>query len=493
MKRRLRRLRRRVNQNNRRQRRLSERNSNVSESNGSRIDSLENADQIHAIVVGAGPSGAYAARRLRQRFPGRRILVLEKTDRVGGRLLSGYEVSNQKGSSPVYDELGGMRIFVGLMKNVVDAVQDTECTLTHVPLDVTAENLFYYKGQRHVKSDFMVNDKRVTNLVGNLIERFRSVTGHQGDFHLSEIVRDLSSRDFMSQFGATNEEIDALLAYGGYDDIDELYHAAVFLDDEEFYTGGSLSQQHHFVAEGYSTVIKRLVSRSNVELKLDTMVTGMSKTDDGQIEVSYMNHGVVSTCAAPMVFLCVAGEAIGQLMPSFVSPARKSILGSLECVPLFKCFLHWDDPLEGSKQWWHELGFSRGKHTTDLPLRMVWNYDLNDLLVYNSGHTARTWHEEIERDGIRSVAEKMVGMLEEMFGVTVPPPNYDKTLYHYWPDGASAWLPGQHVPEAIDVLCNGKADGSNLYVCGDTNSRLQGWVKGAFDSVDCAFAAAGLD
>lgn len=475
------------------QRKLANSTLNVNKSNSARIESLENADQVHAVVVGAGPSGAYAARRLRQRFPGRRILVLEKTDRVGGRLLSGYEVSNQKGSSPVYDELGGMRIFVGLMKNVVDAVHDTECTLTHVPLDVDAGNLFYYKGQRHVKSEFRVNGKQVPHIVGNLIERFRSNTGYQGDFHLSEIVRNLSSRDFMSRFGATNDEIDALLAYGGYDDIDELYHAAVFLDDEEFYTGGSLSDQHHFVSEGYSTVIKRLVSRSNVELRLNSTVTGMSKTKEGQIEVSYMSNGNSVTAVAPMVFLCVAGDSISQLMPSFVSPTRRSILDTLECVPLFKCFLHWDDPLEGNQQWWHELGFSRGKHTTDLPLRMVWNYDVNDLLIYNSGHTANSWHEEIERDGIQAVSEKMVGMLEEMFGVSVPPPNYTKTLYHYWSDGAAAWLPGQHVPEAIEELCNGKKDGSNLYVCGDTNSRLQGWVKGAFDSVDCAFKEAGLD
>lgn len=462
----------------------------------------EEPTEFQAVVIGAGPSGAHAARRLRKRFPEGRILLLEKTDRVGGRLLSGYEVSNQKGNSPVYDELGGMRIFTDLMSNVVEMVHETECNLVHVPLDEAVENLFYYKGVRHVKRDFKINGKEVPNILSAAISRFVEETDHTGDFHNSELVSSLSAREFMARFGTEEEEIDALLAYGGYDAIDEDFHAAVVLDDESFYTGGALSQQHHFVAEGYSTLIKRMVSRSNVELKLEAEVTGIRKVAGGKMVVEFEYQGLSRQAEAPMVFLCVAGPAIQKLLPSFVSPQRRGVLDRLFCISLFKCFLHWDDPEPGllsgvgsssTGQWWHKLGFSRGKHTTDLPVRMVWNYDVNDILIYNSGWTADGWHDLIKEDGIRKVAETMVGMLSEMFGVDVPAPNYEKTLWKYWPDGVAAWSPGTDVPKSIDLLCDGKSDGSELYVCGDANSRLQGWVKGAFDSVDCAFTAANLD
>jgi len=462
-------------------------------SNSVRMNALESTEVFQAIIIGAGPSGAYAARRLRNRFPGGRLLVLEKTDRVGGRLLSGYELSNQKGKSPIYDELGGMRIFIKLMSNVQDAVKDTDCSLVHVPLDSDADNIFYYKGVRHVKKDFRINGKEVPSLLKSAIERFVEETGHTGDYHESELVSSLSAREFMSMFGLTNDEIEALLAYGGYDAVNENFHAAVVLDDEAFYTGGDLSKQHYFVEEGYSTVIKRLVSRSNVELKLNSPVSNIQKKIDGSLLVTYEENGSQKDASAKMVFLCVAGEAISQLIPDFVSIDRRNVLDQLSCISLFKCFLHWDDPENGEVQWWHQLGYTKGKHTTDLPLRMVWNYDSNDLLIYNSGLTAVSWNEMLEKHGILFVAQTMFEQLKVLFGDdNIPPPNYDKTLYHYWPDGVAAWLPGTRVPDSINLLSDGKKDGSEFYVCGDANSRLQGWVSGAFDSVDCALEAAGI-
>ena len=126
-------LRRRIRRLNRRHNNLRKQLNSVKSENEENFRKLTQEDRIQAIVIGAGPSGAYAARRLRKRFPAGRILVLEKTGRVGGRLLSGYEVSNQKGNSPVYDELGGMRVFTQLMENVVDVINETECNLVQVP------------------------------------------------------------------------------------------------------------------------------------------------------------------------------------------------------------------------------------------------------------------------------------------------------------------------------------------------------------------------
>jgi monoamine oxidase len=64
-------------------------------------------DMYDVVIVGAGISGCYSAYRLRQQYPNIRMLILEKSNRVGGRLES---VDMPHGSpDKVKAEHGGMR------------------------------------------------------------------------------------------------------------------------------------------------------------------------------------------------------------------------------------------------------------------------------------------------------------------------------------------------------------------------------------------------
>lgn len=445
------------------------------------------SDIFEAVVIGGGPGGAYACRSLRKRFPGGRIKLLEKTGRFGGRLLSGYELSDQREGAKVYDELGGMRVFLSKMNVVENVVDEMECHFVHVPLDSEGDNLFYYKGVRSAKKDFLLNGTTIVpNILDNCISQFLSQTGASANYFENDELNSLTAGEFMLKYGATQEEIDAFNSYGGYDDLDLKYHAGVVLEDASFYTGGDLSADHHFVDEGYATIVKRLVHRSNVETLINTSATSVIRFGSN-LKVNYTNSEGDGFVVAKRVFISVGVKDLPNIIPvDVVSPERVDVLSSIDAIPLFKCFIHWDDDPLGAAPWWHQLGYTKGKHTTDLPLRMVWNYDKNDLLIYNSGTTADYWHDRIETEGILLVVQSMLVMLQELFGLSspVPDPNFEKTLWHYWPDGATAWKSGVHIPESIDLLCDGFSDGSNVYVCGDSASKLQGWVMGAMETVD---------
>jgi monoamine oxidase len=84
----------------------------VTKPTGSRGD-----DELDVAIVGAGVAGTYLAFRLIQARPGWRIAVLERSQRVGGRLWS---VQVDGLSHPI--ELGGMRYMSGhrLVQSVVD-------------------------------------------------------------------------------------------------------------------------------------------------------------------------------------------------------------------------------------------------------------------------------------------------------------------------------------------------------------------------------------
>lgn len=210
-----------------------------------------------------------------------------------------------------------------------------------------------------------------------------------------------------------------------------------------------------------------------------------------------------------------------------VSKTRKAMMQGSVSLPLFKCFLQWDD----DAVWWgqhHRLPsgakspFLHGKSTTNGRCRQVHYYDQEDLLIYNSNQHARYWNEQFLNDpakaardmfeSVRSLHSHVtVSSVDGAGGAmrlaedtalsstlppgeltstiseeTIPEPDFAKTLHRYWPSGSHKWRVGADVPASIATIPDGKADGSNIYVAGDAFSAYQGWVLGAVQTVDAA-------
>jgi len=64
-------------------------------------------DKYDLVIVGAGISGLYCAYHLQKQFP--KILIIEKDDRIGGRIFTQKIVANNK---QVYIELGANRFSI---------------------------------------------------------------------------------------------------------------------------------------------------------------------------------------------------------------------------------------------------------------------------------------------------------------------------------------------------------------------------------------------
>src|SRR5829696_2708366 len=69
---------------------------------------------IDIAIIGGGVSGVYAAWRLQQADPKRRVVVFEGGDHIGGRLLS----VTPPGIPNMVAELGGMRILPAVQPKI---------------------------------------------------------------------------------------------------------------------------------------------------------------------------------------------------------------------------------------------------------------------------------------------------------------------------------------------------------------------------------------
>ena len=125
--------------------------------------------QYNIILVGAGVSNAYLSYLLKKKYPKLNILVIEKTNRIGGRLLSMDSDGKPSTDEYVKDELGGMRMFeCQTMKELINLVEELGLTVQPVSLD-DKNNYFYYKGRNYLKGEFKLPN-------GDSISKFKTDT-----------------------------------------------------------------------------------------------------------------------------------------------------------------------------------------------------------------------------------------------------------------------------------------------------------------------------
>jgi hypothetical protein len=158
-------------------------------------------------------------------------------------------------------------------------------------------------------------------------------------------------------------------------------------------------------------------------------------------------------------------------------------------IPLFKVFLKWDK----DKIWWGaDKKFKIGKSTTDLLIRQVHYYNDEDILVYNTGEYATELYKRFQENPAKTAIE-VYEEIKRIHQIDIPPPNYNYTVYKYYPDGSHKWKLGTDVNKNVQIIPNGFIDHSNIFIVGDAFSKYQAWISGAIDSVDIAIKALKLD
>lgn len=435
------------------------------------------SDKIYdLVIIGAGPGGAYTAYRAHKEFPGKKVKVIEKSERIGGRL---YSVNHQ---NKVKEELGGMRIFPSVMKNLVQLIEECHLTLQPVGLG-DAHNFFYYKGKRYEKGKFTVNGRTPGQMADACVAAYTKEfpTLAAGDPYESPVLKALSVTQFFKKYGATDEEVEAWVVYSGYDLYPDNVTASIFVKDGELY-GPKLSDEQKYVAEGFNELVKQMLQRSKAKVEMRRKVVSVEKNQEtGLFTVYSCDHwGRHHVVHAHHVMASLPLDQMKELMStSCVSEARKGLLQCVQMLPLFKAFMPW----ERDRVWWLKKGLTQGKSTTDLPLRQVHYYDETDLLIYNSGINAFYWKHEFEHDP-KGATRKMFEMLKELHNMPdMPEPVLDTEILHkFWPDGSHKWKKDVDIEKTMKNIC--VEPGSKFYLCGDAISGYQGWVIGALQTAD---------
>jgi monoamine oxidase len=393
--------------------------------------------EVDVAIVGGGVSGVYCAWRLQQADPGRRIVVLEQSDRIGGRLMS----ARPPGIPNMVAELGGMRFkpavhtrLVRLVEALNRALPEAERLESYPFPRSDPQNIAFLRGTRLRRSDFverpdlvpyqLSEDERGVapqDLVYRAFERIVpgiTDSGRSADERWAMVQNASFEGVPLYRQGYWNAMARALgfearamtVDAGGYASRVTNQNAADAIHEELSDLGVDPSQRSF--RDGYQSVpeaLARLFARAGGTVWLESPVRGLEWFDDA-VNL-HLDGGTIRARAAILAMPRRALELLA--VRSRLLQDIDGLLSLVLPVPAMKVFAAFEEP------WWRTIRgpapIEKGESVTDLPMRQVYYWPRTDgrpvtegramlMATYNDSENLQFW------DALRSApGEESVG------------------------------------------------------------------------------------
>jgi phytoene dehydrogenase-like protein len=502
--------------------------------------------QVHDIViVGGGPAGLFAGLRLlNTTYSGEKIVVLEATNRIGGRLYS----EQLPGIDFDMAELGGMLYIHGYeaqshpyMTKLV-----AELGIDHKPFDMDEDN----QNRPYLLRDFFVKQKdlrnasRVAYRLNELEQNQTPREVYEGIFNaiIPEASRNKTPYDMETIDG------DRLINYGQIN----TYNLANASDDAHNYlrdTSGyseSYANQNAAIAlphyndtiqystprNGMAAIPKELAKhfeRLNGKIEMNRTVTRIDECHvcgRRAFEIITYNYATDETKSyfAYKVILALTRTQLKRIhwpRDTLWRSKKRHLLDSGISFEATKIFLAFKEP------WWRKdslqhLNLTKGRTVSSLPSRQTYYYTAKNpqvsnrsfVMLFNDGPFAKFWKalaspkfknfttsssavfpmtEPLVKEAVRELAINHNTTLDVIgwpyFGWIMvwdpdETPGYVEGYGPYIPsEGWVKWAPGvdyRNVTEEVMKL----DDDLDIYICGSVFSLDQGWANGALVHAD---------
>jgi monoamine oxidase len=381
------------------------------------------------MILGGGISGLYTAYRLMKDNPDRSLVVIEKTNRFGGRVHT-YK------DAYMTVEAGAGR-FSKEHNLFIDLIHEFHLEKKMVPISS--------ESQYSRPSTFTLKGVLLKIVVASKVDMFHDLSSMSLIEYATMIVSDEEVQFLKDAFGYYTE----LVIMNAKDAI----HLLFGLNSEFFSLKGGLSQIT-------DELVRRLRMFPNVTLVLNEEI------------VSITNHYTVKTtknvyksdfcvCALPK-------EALSKL--AFSKPIR-SKLNHIECAPLCRIYSTFDKP------WFKDLP----KLTSPSPLRMIIPYSKNTIMIsYTDNKFAEFWRDVYAKHGEQGLNRVIHYYIQEELGISIPKPL--KTNIFFWDCGVGYWGVGANSQKIASQLVE---PFPRFFICGEHYSaKHQQWMEGALETSD---------
>lgn len=476
---------------------------------------------LDVVIVGGGVTGCYAGWRLRTM--GLNCLLLEGSDRIGGRL---YSVVHPE-APDLYAEIGGMR-FPKSHESVYGLAEHIGLKIRPFPMGTSA-NYAYVRDTHLTVADLGKKGKvpyklhpseqgmaPMDLLAAALIKTFPKALNMDAGPAMKYLQtmqlegRPLHEWGFfnMLQSKLSTEAWHYIRDACGYYSVMSNSNAYDMLVQYAFY---ELPEPYFTLTHGYQSLplkLAELYQGAGGQLAMSTRLVTVNRLPDGLEVVAKGPDGSVKKLKTKHVILALPRRSLELLDRTSLPFQSQQFIDAMEAVhPVHasKLFFWFE------KEWWTKLGLKSGPSYTDLPVRGCFYFGTENragllMTSYSDEEAADYWGSYYAStvaaqnapgfsnrgnfaDALRpskAMVADALGQLEKLHRQKIVQPH--SAIYRNWQvdpygGGWHQWLPYAKSWEIIPFLRKPLPD-ANVYVCGEAYSNVQGWVRGSLDTTE---------
>jgi len=406
------------------------------------------------VIVGGGIAGLFTAYKLSETDA--KILLIEKSDYLGGRVYTVYEDNDKTNDLDIHYECGAARFnqnHIHIIQCIIEmGLYDDIIHLDHpIHANLRGKEKDFEKVYKTNKTDPKLTLKDITEYLykkAETIENKRKMT-------LKELMNKVMSKEatqfFIDAFGY-NSEIEHMNA----EDALRLFQND-FMDqdkDKELF--------FYFSKNGLTKIIDKLektCESNGVEIRKNTLLIDFV----GDIKLT-TSIGKIETKT-----LILTGDK--QSLMNIPALKKVKELDSVVSCPLNRIYAIY--PKNNGKVWFHNLH----RTTTDNDLRHIIPIDAEKGLImisYSDDKYANKWHKYKEEGTLQEHIQKEIKKL-------YPEKNIPEPFYleeHYWKAGLHVWKKGIDSAKVMKKIQKPFKD-KEVFIVGETYCDNQGWMDGA--------------
>ena len=392
------------------------------------------------IIVGAGIAGLYTGLKLLKAHPSKKILILEKYDYNGGRIVT-YRNGRH------HWEIGAGRISMrhGRLLRLMDDY--------HL-------HLFPIEGNKTLYLDSPSYPGEFDDLLQPYLEPLTALP-------LATLYKHTIGSLLKQIHGSKADTFLQMFPYWA-----ELHTLRADIALESFTVEFSKKAHYCTVKEGYQAIPEAIAKdflKRGGTIQYNTTVSDIKESGTGVDVLVEKGEPLI----ADRVILALHKEALDHIP---FAKRHMPALKHLTMEPLVRMYAVF--PLANGKSWFA----GKNKMVTGDPVRYIIPVGKDTIMIsYTEGPYARFWIDLQKQKGAYMVEREVMKHVRALFpDITIPDPLLFK--FHPWSSGCTYWLPGNYDVRKMSDEAHQLT--KKVFACGESISLRQAWVEGALESAE---------
>lgn len=416
-------------------------------------DSGDARNIYDVVVIGGGVAGLFTVYQIHKKSPQTRVLLLEKEDRLGGRIYT-YKDPHMTVEAGAGRFNGSHRLVMNLVDELGLASKRNQNIGDVVFRPADATDSVEYSEHRGAKT--LPNAALVQHLVAQSTTFSKQYLQHHTlSQYASQVLTKQQVQYIKRSFGYYSE----LVIMNAYDAIQLLKSLG---PGNTFYgLKGGLEQ----IITRMEAIVRK---HPNIHILKRTAVTN----------VVYHNP-VFYVCTDTSDIYecknCVCALPKPALLALPIFRSVRPLINKITSGTLCRIYTQYDR----DHVWFRDIE----RFTTDNDLRMVIPYNRNEgtiMISYSDHRFADKWEQMYREKGVREVNRYLREQMLESTGIRIPRPI--RTKVFYWACGVGYWGVGADSKRVAEQMIQPFPD-MPLFVCGENYSEHgQQWIEGALET-----------